>query len=167
MWTVKSSISSVQISDWGNVLIHHVCEWKHQKYSPWACPFSGVEFCGAFHFQKIIFLQLLQIWSSYCFHYDTDQLWMHTQSNNKTKCFKQSKICPPICAPFGTKSILNEWLAFISFNSMFLNIHRSGVLTVLFGCYNHGWCYMKLLLSQHVLQCVYTIQPCTVSFHFK
>ena len=42
-----------------------------------------------FYFQKIIFLQLLQIWSSYCFHCDTDQLWMHTQSNNKTKCFKQ------------------------------------------------------------------------------
>ena len=79
----------MQIGDWGNVLIRHVCEQKHQKYSPWACPFSGVKFHGAFHFQKIIFLQLLQIWSSYCFHCDTDQLWRHTQSNNKTKCFKQ------------------------------------------------------------------------------
>ena len=79
----------MQIGDWGNVLIRHVCEWKHRKYSPWACLFSGVEFCGAFHFQKIIFLQLLQIWSSYCFHCDTDQLWTHTQSNNKTKCFKR------------------------------------------------------------------------------
>ena len=74
------------ISDWGNVLIRHVCD---QKYSPWACPFSGVEFRAAFHFQKIIFFQLLQIWSSYCFHCDTDQLWRHTQSNNKTKCFKR------------------------------------------------------------------------------
>ena len=53
----------MQIGDWGNVLIHHVREWKHRKYSPWACPFSGVEFRGTFHFQKIIFLQLLQIWS--------------------------------------------------------------------------------------------------------
>ena len=70
------------------VLIHHVREWKHQKYSPWVGLFSGVEFCGTFHFKKIIFLQLLQIWSSYCFHCDTDQLWTHTQSNNKTKCFK-------------------------------------------------------------------------------
>ena len=59
-----------------------------EKYLPWACPFSGVKFHGTFHFQKIIFLQLLQIWSSYCFHCDTDQLWTHTQSNNKTKCFK-------------------------------------------------------------------------------
>ena len=42
----------MQIGYWGNVLIHHVREWKHWKYSPWACPFSGVEFCGAFHFQK-------------------------------------------------------------------------------------------------------------------
>ena len=79
----------MQIGDWGNVLIHHVRERMHRKYSPWACLFSGVKLRGAFHFQKIIFLQLLQIWSSYCFHCDTDQLWMHTQSNNKTKCFKQ------------------------------------------------------------------------------
>ena len=76
----------MQIGDWGNVLIRHVCEWKHPL---WACPFSGVEFCGTFHFQKLIFLQLLQIWSSYCFHCDTDQLWTHTQSNNKTKGLKQ------------------------------------------------------------------------------
>ena len=89
---------------WGNVLIRHVCEWKHR-----AGLFSGVEFRGAFHFQKIKFLQLLQIWSSYCFHYDTDQLWTHTQSNNKTKCLKQISLTvknltppSPICAPFGT-----------------------------------------------------------------
>ena len=104
----------MQIGDWGNVLIHHVCEWKHRKYSLWACPFSGVEFCGAFHFQKIIFLQLFQIWSSYCFDCDTDQLWMHTQSNNKTKCLNgfywQSKIWPPICALFGTKSTVKKGL---------------------------------------------------------
>ena len=52
----------------------------------------AVEFRGAFHFQKIIFLHLLQIWSSYswyCFHCDTDQLWTHTQSNKKTKCLKR------------------------------------------------------------------------------
>ena len=102
----------MQISDWGNVLIHHVHEWKHRKHSPWACLFSRVKFRGAFHFQKIIFLQLLQIWSSYCFHCDTDQLWMHTQSNNKTKCLNrfywQSKIQPPIHAPFGTKYKLSE-----------------------------------------------------------
>ena len=79
----------VQIGDWGNVLIHHVREWKHRKHSLWACPFSEVEFQGAFHLKKIIFLQLLHIWSSYCFHCDTDQLWTHTQSNNKTKCLKQ------------------------------------------------------------------------------
>ena len=82
-----NDISSVQIGDWGNVLIRHVCEWKHRKHWTWACPFSGVEFCGAFHFQKIIFLQLLQIWSSYCYC-DTDQLWTHTQNNNKTECLK-------------------------------------------------------------------------------
>ena len=78
----------MQFGDWGNVLIRHVREWKHWKHSPWVCSFSGVKFCGAFHFQKLIFLQLLQIWSSYCFHCDTDQLWTHTQSNNKTKCLK-------------------------------------------------------------------------------
>ena len=77
------------IGDWGHVLIHHVREWKHRKHSPWTCLFSGVEFRGAFHFQKIIFLQLLQIWSSYCFHCGADQLWTHTQSNNKTKCLKR------------------------------------------------------------------------------
>ena len=42
-----------QIGAWGNVLIRHVCEWKHRKHSLWACPFSGVEFHGAFHIQKI------------------------------------------------------------------------------------------------------------------
>ena len=42
----------MQISDWGNVLIHHVHEWKHRKYSPWACPFSGVEFRGIFLLSK-------------------------------------------------------------------------------------------------------------------
>ena len=78
----------MQICDWVNVLICHVREWKHQKHSPWACLFLGVKFCGTSHFQKIIFLHLLQIWSSYCFHCDTDQLWTHTQSNNKTKCLK-------------------------------------------------------------------------------
>ena len=101
---------SPQCKSMTNVLIRHVREWKHQKYSPWACPFSGVKFCGAFHFQKMIFLQLLQIWSSYCFNCDTDQLWTHTQSNNKTKCFKQILLTvknpTPICAPFGTKSYI-------------------------------------------------------------
>ena len=29
------------------------------------------------------------MWSSYCFHCDTDQLWTHTQSNNVTKCLKR------------------------------------------------------------------------------
>ena len=29
----------MQIGDWGNVLIRHVCERKHRKYSLWACPF--------------------------------------------------------------------------------------------------------------------------------
>ena len=42
----------MQISDWGNVLIRHVCGWKHRMHSLWACPFSGVELRGAFHFQK-------------------------------------------------------------------------------------------------------------------
>ena len=51
--------------------------------------FQGSNFVALFTFKKIIFFQLLQIWSSYCFHCDTDQLWRHTQSNNKTKCFKQ------------------------------------------------------------------------------
>ena len=32
------------------VFICHVREWKHQKYSLRACPFSGVEFRGAFYF---------------------------------------------------------------------------------------------------------------------
>ena len=87
----------------------HCVKWyPHWKHPPWACPFSGVKFCGAFHFQKAIFLQLLQIWSSYCFHCDTDQLWMHTQSNNKTKCLKwillTVKNPTSICTPFGSKS---------------------------------------------------------------
>ena len=107
----------MQISDWGNVLICYVREWKHQKYSPWACPFSGVKFQGTFHFQKIMFLQLLQIWSSYCFHCDTDHLWKHTQSNNKTKCFKQILLTvknpTPICGPFDTKSYIYFYMYII------------------------------------------------------
>ena len=76
-------------------------EWKHWKHSPWACPFSGVRFRVAFHFQKIIFLQLLQIWCSYCFHSDADQLWMHTHKATTrqsvwNRFYWQSKIQPPI-----------------------------------------------------------------------
>ena len=51
-----------------------------------------------------------------------------------------------------------------------LNIHRSGVLTVLFWLL-HGWCHLKLLPSPCVLctpyNHVYTIQPCTMSRHFE
>ena len=83
---------------WGNVLIRHVREWKHQKYSPWTCLFSGVEFHGAFHFQKIIFLQLLQIWSSYYFHCDTDQLWTHTKQQ-QDKMFQTDFIDSQISDP--------------------------------------------------------------------
>ena len=101
-------------------------EWKHRKRSPWACLFSisVVKFCGTFHIQKLIFLQLLQIWSSYCFHCDADQLWTHTQSNNRTKCLKQilltvNETRPPICTPFGTKSYMwNSWLFFFFFFSV-------------------------------------------------
>ena len=42
----------MQICDWGNVLIRYVHERNHRKYLPCACLFSGVEFCGAYHFQK-------------------------------------------------------------------------------------------------------------------
>ena len=80
----------MQIGDWGNVLIRHVCEQKHWKYSPWACPFSGVEFHGTFQFQKIIFLQLLQklilfpVW-----YWPIMNAHTNWQSNNMTKCFKR------------------------------------------------------------------------------
>ena len=98
----------MQIGDWGNALICHVRERKHWKYSPWACPFSGDKFCGAFHFQKIIFLQLLQIWSSYCFHCDTDQLWTNYERTHKATTrqsvsngfYWQSKIWPCIWLVF-------------------------------------------------------------------
>ena len=78
----------VQISYWGNVLIHHVCEWKHWKRSPWACPFSG-------GFQIIIFLQLLQIWSSYCFHCDKRTHKATTRQSVENWFYWQSKILPP------------------------------------------------------------------------
>ena len=94
---------------------------KASKALTWVCPFSRVRFCGAFRFQKIIFLQLFQIWSSYCFHCDTDQLWTHTQSNNKTKCLKQIlltvKNWTPHLRTFWHKVIytyidLNKWVKF-------------------------------------------------------
>ena len=62
--------------------------------------FQGLDLCVAFHFQKIIFLQLHQIWSSYCFHRDTDQLWTHTQSNKKTKCLKRILLSQKSDPPF-------------------------------------------------------------------
>ena len=45
-------------------------------------------------------LQLLQIWSSYCFHRDTDQLWTHvhkaaTRQSVSNGFYWQSKIRPP------------------------------------------------------------------------
>ena len=91
----------MQIGDWGNVLIRHVREWKHRKHSPWACPFSGVEFRGAFHFKKIIFLQLLQI----CYERTHKATTRQSVWNG---FYWQSKIGPPICAPFGTKSYIKK-----------------------------------------------------------
>ena len=44
--------SSVQIGIWGNVLIHHVCEWKHWKHSPWTCPFSWWNSMALFTFKN-------------------------------------------------------------------------------------------------------------------
>ena len=45
-------ISFAQIGDWGNILIRHLRDWKHWKHSPWACPFSAVEFRGSFLLSK-------------------------------------------------------------------------------------------------------------------
>ena len=53
--------------------------------------------------------------------------------------------------------ILHEWLAFYS---AFLNIHRSGVLTVLAWLVPHETAAISA-------RSVYTIQPCTVSLHAK
>ena len=60
-----------------------------------------------------------------------------------------------LCLPV----ILNEWLFF---NSVFLNMHWSGVLTVLFCCYMAGatWNCWYSVCS------VYTIQPCAMWCHF-
>ena len=44
---------------------------------------------------------------------------------------------------------------------MFSNIHRSGVLTALFGLM-HAW----LVSREIAARSVYTIQPCTMSRHF-
>ena len=49
--------------------------------------------------------------------------------------------------------ILHVWLAFYS---VFLNIHRSGVLTALV----YGWCHMKLLPSRRILCTPYNHAPC-------
>ena len=51
----------------------------------------------AFHFQKIIFLQWLQIWSSYCFHCDTEQLWTKQQQDKvfETDFIDSQKSDPP------------------------------------------------------------------------
>ena len=53
--------------------------------------------------------------------------------------------------------ILHAWLAF---HSTFLNIHRSGVLTVLAWLVPHETAAISA-------RSVYTIQPCTVSLHAK
>ena len=60
-----------------------------------------------------------------------------------------------LCLPV----ILNEWLFF---NNVFLNMHWSGVLTVLFCCYMAGatWNCWYSVYS------VYTIQPCAMWWHF-
>ena len=42
----------------------------------------------------------------------------------------------------------------------FLNIHRSGVFTVVYLVYLHGWCNKKLLPSWHVLCTPYNHAPC-------
>ena len=96
----------MQIGDWGNVLIRHVHEWKHRKHSPWACLFSGVEFHGAFHFQKIIFSC-----SRFGAHIVSTVIltnYEHTHKATTRQCFKRIlltvKNLTPICAPFGTKA---------------------------------------------------------------
>ena len=53
--------------------------------------------------------------------------------------------------------ILREWLAFCS---AFLNVHRSGVLTVL------AWLVPRETAAV-LASSVYTIQPCTMSLHAK
>ena len=167
----------MQIGDWGNVLIHHVHEWKHRKYSPWACPFSGVEFHGTFHFQKIIFLQLFQIWSSYCFHCDTDQLWTHsihkatTRQSVWNRFYWQSKIWPPICAPFGTKCVpVFHWnkqscINIVSCNTLLKlqwnkqqghrQCHWLKCRLIFIGC-----CVSLYLIVQTVSECEYCVCVC-------
>ena len=54
--------------------------------------------------------------------------------------------------------ILHEWLAFYG---VFLNIHRSGVLTVLFVTW-----LMPHETAAILARSAYTIQPCTTSRHF-
>ena len=51
-----------------------------------------------------------------------------------------------------------------AFYSVFLNVHRSGVLTALFGCYMADTMWNYCCLNAHS---VYTIQPCTsLQCHF-
>ena len=92
-----------------NVLIRHVREWKHRKYSPWACPFSGVNFSWRFSLSKNISpaapdlkLTLFPLWYWPIMNAHTKQ----QQDEVFETFYWQSKIWPPICAPFGTKSLI-------------------------------------------------------------
>ena len=51
--------------------------------------FQGSNFVALFTFSLFCFFSSCSRFGGHYFHCDTDQLWMHTQSNNKTKCLKQ------------------------------------------------------------------------------
>ena len=78
--------------------------------------------------------------------------WQHTKIHHVKSCcwsFFMSHYSPLSSWLADLHVILNEWLAF---HSSFLNIHWSGVLTVLLGCYMAGAMWNCCLLGMF---CVY------------
>ena len=135
---------------------------KASKALTWVCPFSRVRFCGAFRFQKIIFLQLFQIWSSYCFHCDTDQLWTHTQATTRqsiwNRFYWQSKIWSPICTLFGTKSYIYILLDMISHTQL---LFFSFLLSFSWKLDTVGFC-MVATLVHIVIAALHNVMPSCV-----
>ena len=99
----------MQIGDWGNVLIDHVREWKHQKHLPWVSVFRGrIPWCFSLSKSNIspaapdLELRLFPLW-----YWPTMNAHTKQQQNVWTGFYWQSKILPPFCAPFGSKSCMD------------------------------------------------------------
>ena len=113
----------MQIGDGGNVLIHHAREQKHRKYSTvsvsvfrgrisWHFSLSKNNISPAASDLELI-SHIVSTWilTNYeCTHKAT------TRQSVSNRFYRQSKIRPPICAPFGTKSLSNKF-RFFSFKN--------------------------------------------------